>query len=157
MALYFKTCFVIATTNRHQKKDIYVSAPSPQGPPTHPRHTREGQGQPSRFLDFLEEIKGKPMFGLVCHSLLTVCTTAVQADTAFCCRAGPCSKFDECLYHRGGSNSSILLQGRPHRMQCMAQGEHGCSPPTPHPQGGGGPRPGWGGRGSLRAVTYIYI
>ena len=82
--------------NREPVLTFLCQPPALEAPPTRPRPPQEGRGQPTRFLDFVKEIKGKPVFGLVCHSLVSVCTTAVQANAAFCCRAGPCSKFGEC-------------------------------------------------------------
>ena len=46
-------------------------------PPANAMSIQGGLGQATRFLVFLKEIKAKPVRGLVCHSSVGVCSTAM--------------------------------------------------------------------------------
>ena len=80
---------------------MYAPESGIAGPPPDVAWSPGGvQGQASKLLGFLKEIKGKQTFGPVCHSLVGFCGTAVQANVAFWCRAGSiwcdaCMRFAE--------------------------------------------------------------
>ena len=97
---------------------ICVSPQPPRPPPPAMLClSRKAEGQASRFLDFLKEIKAKPIWGLVCNSLVSVWSTAVHAYAAFCC---------------------IPAGQVPHGATHGAE-RYGCPPPPPTHRGGGGP------------------